>query len=47
MKKKRTILKLFIQIFNLLSKKSSKYNIDKFIHLSALGIENANDSVMQ
>ena len=29
---------------NLLSKKSSKYNIDKFIHLSALGIENANDS---
>ena len=29
---------------NLLSKKSSKYNIDKFIHLSALGVENANDS---
>ena len=28
----------------MLSKKANKYKIEKFIHLSALGIENALDS---
>ena len=43
-KKKNHFKIIHTDLPNLLSKKSSKYNIDKFIHLSALGIENANDS---
>ena len=45
MKKKKIILKQFIQIYQICyQKKLIKYKIEKFIHLSALGIENAKDS---
>ena len=47
MKKKRelVLLKIFIQFFHLyLAKLCKEYNLNQFIHLSALGINQAVDS---
>ena len=43
-KKKNQFNLIHTDLPDLLSKKSKKYNIEKFIHISALGIENSIDS---
>ena len=44
-KKKNQFKTIHTDLPDMLSEKASKFNIDKFIHLSSLGIENAKDSM--
>ena len=44
-KKKDHFKTIHTDLPDMLSEKASKFNIDKFIHLSSLGIENAKDSM--
>ncbi len=44
-KKKNHFKTIHTDLPDMLSEKASKFNIDKFIHLSSLGIENAKDSM--
>ena len=43
-KKKNQFKTIHTDLPDLLSQKANKYKIEKFIHLSSLGIENATDS---
>ena len=47
MKKKEIHLKIYTLISSLLAKLVKEYNLKHFIHLSALGINEAVDSNMQ
>ena len=45
LRKKGSFLKIFTLIYNLISQVANRLNLEKFIHLSALGIEEASDSL--